>query len=210
MFTKKEVAHIIIAILIMAFVMAFSSNQLDTGFFLTSLLFSTLIILVSVGGKKIGAYRRDIQIEHSIWKFSRWGLYQRSHTKSPIPFGLIIPLLASAITRGSWRFLTFLQFDGKPTSAKAARKSWSNKFSEIMEWDLAIISYWGLISVLGLALVAKYLTIPVLATYSVYYALWNYLIPFSQLHGSKLFFGSKPLYVNALIITAIVILIVLV
>ena len=215
----KEAIHIIIAIIIMALTINLIDLKLNLVEFPVHIIYSALIILVSVFAKKINAFKRDIEIEHSIWKFSRWGIYRRSHLKSPVPIGILLPLGGFLLTRGYIRFLTFLQFDGKATKTKVVKKFGRDRRDTEMEFDFAMISFWGLCATLFLSLIANYLSNIELARLALYYSIWN-LVPFSQLDGTKILFGSGPLkagniflppllFTGSLIITIIVSLVVL-
>ena len=120
--------------------------------------------------------------------------------------GVILPILLFILSKGIIKSFTFLQYDAKAKTSKAVKKRIAKTWSEIMEWDLALISFWGTISILVLFLIADLLGFKVLAKYSLYYSLWN-LLPISQLDGCKLFFSSFALFIFALILELIAILI---
>jgi hypothetical protein len=87
-----------------------------------------------------------------------------------------------------------------------------------MEWDLAVIGFFGILGVIILSIIANLLNIPELARFAVYYCIWN-LVPFGQLDGLKILMGSPglgastkvfaPLYLLSWIITLITLVMVL-
>ncbi len=197
MFKLNEIIHILIAVILFAFVINFLK---DFNSFLTALLVAFIIIFVSILAKKLMAYFLESEIEQKILHWQRWGWYQRSYFKKPLPIGVILPFVMVWLSypAGFFKMLTFLQFDVKPTSGRAAKKHGLYRFTEMTEWHIAAIAGFGIFSCLVLAVISYFLGgyagwIPVLGKFSIYYAVWN-LIPFGQLDGCKLFFGSRRLW----------------
>jgi len=208
---KKEAGIIIIAIIFMSLIILLHGESLN---FLWIGLISTLTILVSVFCKKLTAKNIDIKIEHEIWFFQRWWIGKSSHLKNPVPAGVIFPAVLSLISYGFITCFSILQFESKALPAKVVKKYGTKRFSDIMEWDLCMIGFYGILGPLLLSLIAKIIpfSIPgfnlmLLSKYSLYYAIWN-LLPLSSLDGAKMFFGSSRLYIFTLILTTIVGLIV--
>lgn len=203
MFTKKELTWIIIAIIILTFVIGISANiQEKTAevSLIVPLISSTLIILTTTITKKLVSPIFNIEIEHKIWEFKRYGIYKRAYLKKPFPIGLILPVSLSLISLGFIKFMALLQFDFKNIPSKRILKqrgyARSVRKEEINDSDIGLTAAWGFYSLFLLAIISSILGIstniaifPELAKYSIYYGLWN-LIPFGQLDGSKLFFGS--------------------
>lgn len=187
MFTKKEITWIIIAILIFGFIITLPKLSISSPYvFLTS----AIIILTSVLTKKIASNYYNIKIEYRIWSFKRFGWYERSKFKKPIPIGLILPFFVSFLSLGFIKILTLLQFDAKNISKKRAlKKRGAYRYSKINESDLAFTSAWGFWALIVLAIIGYFINQPELTKYSIYYGIWN-LIPISNLDGTKLFFGS--------------------
>ena len=134
--------------------------------------------------------------------------------------GIILPVFLTVVTFGYFKTMTFLQFDAEPLPSKVVRKHKLSKFTEIMEYDLGIIAFWGLLTSLVLALIANGLGFGVLAAFSLYYAIWS-IIPLSQLDGFKILMGSDPIdtnlafifppmYIASVVLTLITALIVLI
>lgn len=194
MFTKKEVTWLIVAVVIAAFVMGLTEKLIyELADFLMYLIIAALIILTTVITKKIAAEHFDIEIEHKIWEFKRYGFYERAYLKKPVPLGLIIPFFIAFLTLGAVKPLTLLQFDYKNLPRKRILRRRGGKQGirkrEINETDHAFTAAWGFYSLLVLAAIGIIINIPALTKFSIYYGLWN-LIPISGLDGLKIFFGS--------------------
>jgi len=207
--TKKEVAWVIIAILIMGFIISFS---LSPNYSPKVLLISAIIILTSVITKKIAGPFYDIKVEHKVLGFKRWGVYIRSKFKSPVPIGLILPFFFSIISLGMIKPFTLLQSDYKNLMKRRIRRRKGEsdyRRVEENETDPAFTVAWGFLALLILALIATIIKQPELAKYSIYYGVWN-LIPFGNLDGTKLFFGSLINWTLLTIIYIISLIVVLV
>ncbi len=193
MFKARELIHIIIAIILFAFIISFL-KPFKT--FLSSLIISSTIIIVNIFSKKLMAYYLDSEIEHKIWQWQRWGFYERSKLKKPIPAGIILPFILVWLSypTGFLKLLTFLQFDVKPSSSRVAKRHGLYRYTEMTEWHIASIAGFGIFSCLILATIAYFLNFPDLARYSIYFSIWN-LLPISHLDGGKILFGSKILWV---------------
>lgn len=201
MFKLKELAHIFIVILLFAFIISFLEG---INAYLIALLLAAIILFVNILSKKLLAFFLELEIEQKIWHFQRWGLYERSHFKKPIPIGIILPFLLSWISYpiGFIKMLTFLQFEPKPTSARKAKRHGLYRFSEMTEWHIAAIAGIGIFANLVLAIIAYIAGFPDLARYSIYFSVWN-MLPIGQLDGTKILFGSKILWVILTILSLI-------
>ena len=205
MFKIKEAAHIVIAIILFAFTISFLS-----GFnaFLTALLTAFVVILTNVLGKKLSASYLYAEAESKIWHFQRWGWYERSYFKKPIPVGIIIPFTLSWLSWGFVRCLTLLQTEIKTTIHRAVKKrGFPGRFSELTEFHIGAIPAVGLTANLVLALLLFIFgqqigLITEIAKFNVYYVLWN-LLPLGQLDGTKVLFGSRGLWYLLSIISII-------
>ena len=207
MFTTKEVIWVLIAILIGGFVIGLSSSLRPS---LIGLLWVAIIILVSVTAKKITAPIYSLKIEHKVWGWQRWGWYERSEFKKPMPLGIIFPFFISVLSLGIIKPLTLLQFDAENlTKSRVLKKRGTYRYSEINEGDLAFTAAWGFWALLLLSIIALLIKQPELMRYSIYYGLWN-LIPFGQLDGSKLFFGSLINWILLVIVYIISLIVILI
>jgi hypothetical protein len=201
MFKLKELAHILLVLILFAFIISFLQG---INAYLIALAFAASILFVNIISKKLLAAHFDCTIEQKIWHFQRWGLYERSKFKKAIPIGIILPFLLSWISypTGFIRMLTFLQFEPKPTAAKAAKRHGLYRFSEMTEWQIAAIAGIGIFANFVLAVIAYLVGYPDLARYSIYFSVWN-MIPLGQLDGCKILFGSKILWILLTILSLI-------
>ena len=195
-FNKREVSWIIISIIILGFIIEFSTAYTLT---FKGFIYATIIILTSLLIKNLAADYFYVLIEHEIWSFRQWWWTGRAKFKKPIPLGLILPFFVALVSIGSLKVMTILQFNGKPSKKKLLRKRGSKKYLEVNESDLAFISAWASWGLLILALIATLIKQQELARYSIYYGFWN-LLPVGQLDGSKLFFGSFVNWVFLIIV----------
>jgi len=193
MISIKEIVHLVLAVIIMGFVAAMvefykteTLNLLNLLYF--SLLF-LIIVAVNVISKKISAYHHDVEIEEKVWIASRWGYYERSHLRRPIPMGIIFPFFLSILSFGAVPWYATTQYDAKPLTHRAVRRHDVYSYSELSERDLGLISATGMWSLAILAILAYIINLPDLARLSVYYAAFN-MIPISQIDGAKIFFGN--------------------
>ena len=186
MLTKRGIAWIIVSIIILGFIIGFSEKPDFSPYIF---VISAAIILFNVLGKELAGKYFYTDIEHKIWEFQQFGFYKRAHFKKPFPIGLVLPFALSLFSLGIIKMMTLLQFDGKPSPLRILKKRGLVRKSEVNESDFAFIAAWGLYSLILLALICAIFKIPDIGKFAVYYGIWN-LIPFGQLDGSKLFFGS--------------------
>lgn len=201
MFKLKELVQILLIIVLFAFIISFLER---VEAFLVALATAAIIIFVNVITKKLTAYYHESEIEQSILQWQRWGWYERSKLKKPIPMGIILPFLLVWLSypTGFLKMLTFLQFEVKPSTSRVAKRHGLYRFSEMTEWHIATIGGMGIFACLVLGVVAYLLGYPDLSRYSIYFAVWN-LLPISQLDGTKIFFGSRRLWVALAFLTLI-------
>ncbi|MDP1729212.1 MAG: hypothetical protein Q8L27_03360 [archaeon] len=214
MISKKEVGVIAISIILFSLLLVFNNQKISYNEIPKSLILVSTIILISIFAKKITALKLDMEIEHKVWNFQRYWVTTGSKLPFPLPMGILFPTLLAIISGGWIKFLTFMQFESKALPSKVAKKYGSKRFSNVSEWDDALIGFYGILAIMILATLAKYLMsfdffqFPELSKYALYFAAYN-MIPFSKLDGNKIFFGSRPLYVFTLVLLAITTLIVI-
>ena len=190
-FDSKEIAWIIVALIIFEFLVIYPLTTYNPLILLTPVL----ILAANLIAKKIAAPFSNIKIRYKIWEFQRYGFQERAHFKKPFPIGLVFPFVIAFLSLGLIKIPLLLQFDYKNLLSKRLLKhSGTERRTEINESDLAAVASWGFYSILALAILGSIPAIniifPQLALYSIVYGLWN-LIPFGNLDGSRLFFGSK-------------------
>lgn len=186
MLKPHELFHILIAIIVLAFVISFARGAEA---FLLALLLSLLIIGVNILAKKAAAHYFETSIRIKTWHFQRYGFFPPSYFTTPIPIGIILPVLVSIVSLGYAKWMAFLQFDSMPLKEKAAKKHYGGRFSELVEKHLAYIAAWGIFGNIILAVIAALFNLNDLARLSIYYGIFN-IIPISQLDGTKIFFWS--------------------
>ncbi|MEK6910881.1 MAG: hypothetical protein AABW82_03840 [Nanoarchaeota archaeon] len=200
---KREISHILAAIIILAVISSFGPI-FKTGYseFPKILLFSAIIIGVSIAGKKIVAFLLDSDVEHEIWQFQRFGWKPHYYLPNKLPFGIIIPLFFTIFSLGFLKVCTILTYEARALKYRASRRFGFYSFTELTDWHNAIIGAAGIISVLIIAAVGYLPGIEYLSKMSAFYALTN-LIPYSKLDGTQIFFGSRVLYTALLVISLI-------
>lgn len=190
MLNGKEILSLLIAMIIFAFVVSFP----DLNNFALMFLFGFIIIFIYVLTKKLVAYYLETDIEMKIWSFQRYGLYERSYFKKPIPIGIILPFILTILSFGYIDWIALLQTDEKASKYRVAKRHDFYSFSELTEWHIGLIAASGIIASLILAIIAYLINQPILGKFAIFYASFN-MIPIGKLDGTKIFFGSKILWV---------------
>ncbi|MFA5173943.1 MAG: hypothetical protein WC438_02055 [Candidatus Pacearchaeota archaeon] len=188
MLTKKEAVLIIVFSLVFMFLIALKF-PLELEYNLNTIIAPFIIILTSILVKKFASKHYYVDIQHEILDFQRWGWYQRSEFKKPLPIGLILPFFLGIFSLGAIKPFTFFQFKSKPSKLRVLKTRGMIRKKEINESDLAFISAWGFWALILLAIIGSLINFPELTKYSIYYGIWN-LLPLGKLDGIKLFFGS--------------------
>jgi hypothetical protein len=187
MFKLKELMHIILAIILFAFVIWFFR---DESFILPSFIVASVVILTNVIAKKVAARYFQTKVEMKTWEFQRWGYYQRSQFKKPKPIGIVLPFLVAFASTGLIKMLTFLQTEISPTLRRVTkRRGGVRRYTELTEWHYGYIPSIGMFLNLSLVFIPllmlkNSLTIEI-ARYGIYYCIWN-IIPVGKLDGSKI------------------------
>jgi len=204
--TESEIAHILIAILILSLVIGFQSIvSQDFPALSTAALFAAIIIILNVGAKKLMASALDSGVEHKIWSFSRYGFKPRSRFKNEFPAGIVLPLIFSVITLGVFKFMALLTYETRALKHRAAKRFGHYSFTEMTDWHNALIGAAGIIVLLVLSLVSYFVpasNLEFLARMASYYAFFN-LLPIGRLDGTQIYFGSRALFAVLAAITLI-------
>lgn len=198
-FTNKELLLIIIFVILGSFISFVPKISTDPAQILARILIFFIIIVSGISIKKIIAPHYAIKIEHKTLELYRIGFYEKSHFKKPFPVGLVFPFFLSIFSIGYLKPFTFFQFDSENMPEKRILKQHGQRRAQrkevITEEDLGYTSASGFYILLLIALIGFLIKpyFPVfgadLTKYSIYFGLWN-LLPFSQLDGTKLFFGT--------------------
>ncbi|MBU3913401.1 MAG: hypothetical protein KKE50_04890, partial [Nanoarchaeota archaeon] len=124
-----EIVHIILAAIVSAFVVRFNALSIET--FMMAFIFFILIFIFSIGAKKLAANFLQSDIETKILHFQRWGWYERSYFKTPIPIGLLFPFFLIILTLGRVPWLATTQTEIIASKAKIAKKHGIYRYSEM-------------------------------------------------------------------------------
>jgi Zn-dependent protease len=192
MIKGKELLALLLALIVLAFSNSFKSflENKTSGVFINSLMIFTVILVTYTTAKKFAAYYYDAKEETKIWSFQRYGFYERSYFKYPIPMGIILPFILSMLTFGYIKWFAVTESDVKPKKERAVKRHDIYSFAEMTEWHLALISAAGIVSALILAFIAYLLNLPDLARASIFFACFN-MLPLGKLDGTRIFFGSR-------------------
>lgn len=199
MFKGREILHIVVAIIVVAFVMGF----FDIDKFVYYLIAGFVLFAISIFAKKILAYYLDVGTETSIWHVKRYGFHGSSEFVKPLPFGIILPVVIAFISAAIsffsfgvvWVFpwLAITEFDVRALKARASKKIGLYRYSELTESHIGLIAAVGIVSCLIAAILAYLLNFPEFAKLCVYFSCYN-MLPLGNLDGSKIFFGSFVLW----------------
>jgi len=203
MLNAKEIFSLLLALVILAFSNSFKSIiSGNSAAFINSILAFAVILIVYTLAKKLTAHYYEAEEEAKLWTFQRYGWYERSYFKTPVPIGIILSFILSVLSFGYIKWFAVTESEVKTTPARAVRRHDIYSFSEMTEYHLAVISASGIFFCFLLAIISYILNYPELTRLSVFFACFN-LIPLGKLDGSRIFFGSRVLYSVLLVIALI-------
>jgi hypothetical protein len=191
MLNKKEVIIIIVTTLILAFSVSFINFSWNV--FLYALLSVFIILALNIIAKKAMGYYVESDVEIKLWEMQRYGFKAHEYFKKAIPIGAILPVLASVITLGHFKWLASTVFEVKPKVHRAAKRHSLYNFSEMTEYHIGLIAAAGVVINLAAAVVAYLLGFTEFARLNIFFASFS-MIPLSDLDGNKIFFGSLTLW----------------
>lgn len=197
---KNEILFFILASIIASFVVAFSKFSLES--WLVSSLMVAIIFLVNLAASKVAAYYLGCETEIKLWTFRRYWLRWQDKFKFDFPIWIVLPLFLAVITNGFLKWTAILTFDAKPIKVKVKKR-----FSEIKEYDLALIASAGILANLIIALIAKICTLNEFALLSCWFAFLS-MLPLGNMAGTKIFFGSKMLWIFLVVLTLITLILI--
>ncbi|MBU2104187.1 MAG: hypothetical protein KKF67_00210 [Nanoarchaeota archaeon] len=190
MLNKNEITAIIASTIILGFVISLMKSL--NAFLYTSLSI-LIIILINIAAKKIASFNLDSEIETKIWELKRYGYHTHNYFKKSLPIGLILPFLTAVLSFGYINWMASLVFDVKPKIYRAAKRHGLYKFTEMTEYHIGLIAAAGISANILFAVIGYLIGFSDFARLNIYYALFN-MIPFSDLDGDKIFFGSLVLW----------------
>ncbi|MBT4258025.1 hypothetical protein HOD88_02490 [archaeon] len=186
MLSKNEIISILVVTLILGFILSLLES---TEAFLYSSLTIFAVIMTNVFAKKVASYYLDSEIEIRIWEMKRFGFKPKSYWKKPVQMGAFLPVILKFLSAGTISWLAVLSFDVKPKVYRATKRYGTYAFSEMTEHHIGLIAVWGILANFVIGAVGYLLGYTEFTKLSIYYAAFN-LIPFSDLDGNKIFFGS--------------------
>jgi hypothetical protein len=191
-----------VTILFATAILATSYSFKDTSIFWEVALCFFIIIILNVLTKKITAYYYEANLKTKFWAWYQFGFAKKAHFKKPIPM-LWLPLILSFFTKGLLNFwFGILEFDVKARTERVSRRHGLYRFAEMTDWHIAIIAVSGIVINIIAAIISYIAGFELFTQLSIFYASWA-LVPLSSLDGSKIFFGSKKLWLTMLIIVGI-------
>jgi len=199
---SKEFLIVLFASIILGACYSYPGNSSQIFMFV---IFLFIILGVNIIVKKFVAYDFELDVETKFWSIYHYGLKQGSHFLKPL-YMVWLPVLLSLVSRGYLFWMPLLEFDIKVLPERVSRRHGLYRFTQATEWHMALIVMWGIIANLILAIIGYLLGYNSFARLNIYYAIWN-IVPISGLDGTKLFFGSRPLWVTMTIIILIFLLV---
>ena len=192
MFRKEEFAYFGLAAIILGYVIAFSEFTWLS--WLKGIGLSLSMIAVHVLAQKLAAYRFGANLEYELWKMKRYWFFEKSYFKRPMPAWILVPLFLAIVSFGFIKWLAILTFEAFPTTRRIARR-----WYKLTEWEYALIAISGIFANLILAIVSEFLGWHDFAVLNILFAFFN-VLPFSQLDGTKILFGSRMLWIFSIIL----------
>lgn len=170
--------------------------------FINYLVLYLIIFFVYVVTQKLTAYYHEAVTETKVWNIQRHGFPEKAYSKSPIPIGLIIAVILPLLTMGRGKWLALTQTEIVARKARVARRHGFYSFPELTEWHIGSIAASGIIALFGLSVLSYIFGFTLISKLSVYFAFYN-LIPYGNLDGSKVFFGSPGLWAVLFVIALV-------
>jgi len=203
---KREIAHVVAAILLMFVVYAVIfvlEGEMER--IAQVLIFSVVVVGIPLIVKNAAAYSLDAGLTHEIWSVYRFGVRPKQHFNKPRPFGLVVPLIFSLISLGAWKVTTLLTYETRALKHRAAKRFGFYSYTEMTDWHNGLIGAAGVVSLLVISVLAYLSGVELLAAMATHYAFWN-MVPISKLDGAQVFFGNRVLWVVLEVTTLIFVL----
>jgi hypothetical protein len=194
--TLKDLTIIFVASIIISLALVFPQRDFNI---LLSMFISILVIIsVNTLSKKFFAYQLETDVSLGFWSIYYYGFAKKNHFKRPLPMAWL-PLVGSLITLGSFIWMPIIEFDVKPRPERISRRHGLYRFTEVTEWHIALIAAAGIFTTILFGIIGYFVGFETFAKLSIFYAAWS-IIPFGKLDGTKIFFGSRNLWVVLLIV----------
>ncbi|MBI5149027.1 hypothetical protein HZA33_05080 [Candidatus Pacearchaeota archaeon] len=195
---KSDIAYIILFSLILGYILAFPLSMADPwSKWAVYAGFAFILLAANLIAKKLSAYVLDCYVDLEPWNWQRYWLYESAYWRRPVPMWLIWPIALVWVTLGAVKWLAITTFEVVPLASKVRRR-----FSELTEWDIAVIAATGIAANLVLAVLAAFLGYPEFAKIAMLFIFFN-MLPLPAYDGGKILFGSKLFFSFIFIITII-------
>ena len=192
MLNIKEIGIIVLITIILGFIVGFNRGITLESFALAC-LFILIVIGINISAKKITAYFYESEIEIKIWQMQRYGFKPHQHLNKSVPVGIFVPIIFGLASLGYLKSLDSLVFEVKPKVYRAVKRHGLYSYSEMTEFHLGLIAAAGVFTNLVAAIIFYFVGLPDLSRLNIYYAFFS-MIPFDELDGTKIFFGSIILW----------------
>jgi Zn-dependent protease len=224
MFTKRETVYLLISISVMSLALGFDDGRelFELGPWLTNLLMVTLMVAFSFVlhqlAHKIVARMQGFDTEYELWGLrslkptwrammgkAKKGQFPRKirilgkeYLIRSFPIGVVLSLLVMVVSNGYLFWLAVGQYN--LLLKKSSR--YGRKFVEITDYEEGKIALAGPMAHVLLLVLAKFFnawgTFDTFIFINAGLALF-YMLPLSRLDGTKIYFGSRLLYVSSLV-----------
>lgn len=190
MLNSREIRVIVASTIVLSAVIGLFEG-LNTFFY--TLLAVFIVLCINVIAKKITAFYLESEIELNFWNMERWGFKPQYRFKKPFPAWVFFPLIFAAVTLGRFVWMSIMVFDVKPMIYRTAKRHGLYSFSEMTESHIGYIAAAGVVANLVFAVIGYLIGFSEFARLNLYMAFFS-IIPFSDLDGNKIFFGSIILW----------------
>jgi len=194
MFNKKEVISILIAGLVLGYILSFKTLTWMSWLIMACL--ALIVLFIHHLGQKFTALFYDCSTESSLWTVRQYSFKKSGHFRFDFPMWAALPIFLvwlTSIAASPLKWLAITTFEAAPLPSRVHRK-----YAELTDWDLALIAAGGLFFNAVLAIISQLLGWNSFAMLNIYFIIFN-LIPFSNLDGGKIFFGSVMLWIFCIV-----------
>jgi hypothetical protein len=204
---KREIGRIAVSAIILGFVFSFRQwgygqiFELSTGLtnWLRLAILSAIILIIYQVVHKSVAKNYGCKSTFTIWGIKRFWFTKRAKIENlrifgmklkSIKIGIILPLLISLFSNGLLKFCAI----GSSEISEIKLSRMKRPFKQVTDFEIAIIHFSGPLAVILVALLLNsFPGFSDLVKISYYIAIFA-MLPLAGLDGTKIFFGSAPLY----------------
>ncbi|MBU2590183.1 MAG: hypothetical protein KKA65_03635 [Nanoarchaeota archaeon] len=211
-YTKREISYLAIVTLVLTFVFAFNDNRdvFVLSYWITNFIKVFVLVGISVFihdfAHDLAAKRYGFISEYRIWGVKKFGLsgkdkypkiinfFGKKIKMNAFPIGIIIALFLTLISNGK---LFFTAISSYGLMIKKSHRI-GRKFIEVTDFEEAKIALAGPMANILLAIILSiFNSSGIFSTLILINSMMPVfdMIPFPGLDGSKVFWGSKPLFI---------------